>query len=254
MEVIYGSTSPSLERCFKRIIAVLDQWTGVYDAPSDPCLVLGASATVPIDLRKRGYVVVPGLGVGSAPTLARGVVNTSTVVALLDETEAELLDSRHTARPPVVVTGIPAAPLGETTRGLDTSAVGETARNMARSLGVVSSDEGPGVSWIAGRGVGPIVAAVEAWAERRAVVAWPGTPRHPLLVRGGVLFASSALHAIEATQMLAAAPNLAITLARRGARAAAALPDVEAVAERLVEALELARSLSDDRDKALPST
>ncbi len=73
------------------------------------------------------------------------------------------------------------------------------------------------------------------------MVALPGAPRHPLLARGGALRSANTLEAVEAAALVASARSRSReSLAARGRRALAALPSVDAVAERAAEATVLA--------------
>ena len=99
---------------------------------------------------------------------------------------------------------------------------------------------GPGIAWVGGGPAAALPAAVEAWAEGRAVVALPGTTPHRLLRDGGALSARTTLEAVEATRYLCENRPLARALARRGRRVASALDDLELVAGRLAEAIVMA--------------
>ncbi len=100
----------------------------------------------------------------------------------------------------------------------------------------------PGIAWIRGTGAAALIAAAEAWARGRAVIALPGTVDDPLLRRGGALMAQSALEVVEATRLLSGTEPLALSLAHRGRRALAGLPTPEEVAVRLRDAARLAPS------------
>ena len=241
MQIIYGHTTPALYRCLRRVAGVLAGYT-VLDAPGDPVLVLGAEgAELSQEMQTRGFVLVPAIGAQPPTPVARAAVRSATVLAVLDESELVQFPDRVDTVP-ICLTGLPAPPPAEPGFGLDAAAVDPKVRGLLlREVGHVLPDA-PGIRWIGGIGSAPIADALEAWAQGRAIVALPGTPRHRVLVRGGVLFASSALHVIEATRFMLGTSALTRTLAARGGAVAASFPSLETVAGRLLEALLLAQT------------
>lgn len=239
MNVLLGSTTAGLTACIRQVIGVLERWSLFADT-ADPTLVVGPhTVTVPPGRWDLGVAVVPVPSTHQSPS-ARAILRHANSFALLDESDAGLVGVRDGSRP-IVVTGLPRPPVTHARRGFHAGDANPTLRHLLHEhVGHITNDC-PGIAWIGGSGSTVLIEAGRAWAEHRAVIALPGTPRLPLLARGGALFASSALHVVEATRFLLETPALTITLAARGARALESLPTLEAVAGRVAEALELAR-------------
>ena len=243
MEFAVGATTPSLGRCAARLAAIVTAW-GLFDDESDPIVVFGAETSpLPSAAVRRGFTIVPALGPGPCTRDARRSLTAAGSIALLHPAEAGMISS-VLREGETVTLGLPAPRPTDPASGLDLGSLPSSLERLLRDrIGKVPPDA-PGITWVRGFGSAPLSSALEAWAAQRAVIALPQTPREPLLVRGGALFATSPLHAIEATAYLLSSPALTRTLAARGARIAARQPSIEEVASRLAEAIELARPAS----------
>ncbi|GEM_PF-3675566 len=205
-------------------------------------MVIGCgSPGVPLAPDGGRMLVIPALGPDTPPAWALDRIGSSHAVGLLDRSEAVAM---RQARPdaPAVLVGLPQPERGERTHGLD---MGDVPEYLDVAWAEVEGDvphDGPGVTWIRGTGSVPVARAVVAWAEGRAVVALPGTMRHPLLRAGGVLQAESPLDAIEATTFVRQNAALVSALSARGRAASTTLPTREQAAERLREAIVLVAS------------
>lgn len=203
-------------------------------------LILGVGTPgAPLAEPDMPLVVIPALGPGHPHAWEADRLGRMAAIGLLDRSEALFLRDEHPDAP-VVLLGMPAPARRAATHGLD---MGDAPDHMdlawAEELGDVPAD-GPGVTWIQGAGAVPVARALIAWAEGRAVVALPGTMRHPLLRSGGVLYADGPLDAIEATVFLRENAALVASLASRGRRASCAQPSPGTWRARADEAIALA--------------
>ncbi len=177
----------------------------------------------------------------SSPQLAR-----ATALAVLDRTDLLVSSSL-----PVVDVGMPAPARSASTLPLDPGpGAAALARALSAELDVDPSDEGPGVTWIRGRGAVPRARAMAAWRSGRAVVALPGTDVGPLLERARCQACETSMAALELTRLLLVAPPLVRVLVSRGRRALEQVPSVDAVCQRFLEAAELAASTPRPRDRS----
>lgn len=196
-------------------------------SPSHP---LGGAGTT--------LLLVPAAGPGPAPAWVMNRIGNAGVVGLLDRSEAIPIRAAY-PNAPAVLLGLPRPEQRKRTYGLDPGmAPHPLLVAWAEEIGAIP-DRGAGVTWINGFGAVPVARAALAWAEGRAVVALPGTMRHPVLRSGGVLYTDSPLEVLEATTFLRGAPALVSALASRGRRATASLPMRDTVMGRLREAIAL---------------
>lgn len=212
--------------------------TGVLDAVPEGRLAAGLDDPGLAARAGAPFAVMPLLRGRRPPPWAAAVLGAAQVLVVLDPAELAPLGVRPEL--PVVVAGLPAP--GETAPGTGLSA-GPAPERLVRlwhQEGAAVPTGGPGIAWVGGGPAAALPAAVEAWAEGRAVVALPGTTPHRLLRDGGALSARTTLEAVEATRYLCENRPLARALARRGRRVASALDDLELVAGRLAEAIVMA--------------
>lgn len=243
MTVGYGAAlDPAMRRAAERVIAIAGGWGGLDPAGPGEALLVGADDPNLASGREPGpLLVMPAVGPARPTRWAAALVARADAVALLDPAEAMALGAALRDRA-VLLVGLTPPPRGPDAPGLAAQGAPVLVSEAWRSEeGDVPAD-GPGVRWVWGRGAAPLAAAAEGWACGQAVVALPGTIDHELLRRGGALRAETPLEAVEATRYLRAAAPLAEALAARGRAALALLPTAERAAERLCEAVEVARA------------
>jgi hypothetical protein len=249
VSVTYGQLTAHLGASLQPAIDLVETW-GCLDDPAGPELIVGSEGVaLPADRSTRAVAVIPGLDVRRPTPSARALIRLADAIALVDLCDLASVGGNQGT--PVLAIGLPRPPERSTQRGLDVDSADAAMLKLLREqLGRVP-DDAAGVAWVRGCGASTLAHAVDAWSRRRAVIALPGTARHPLLERGGVLFASSTLHAIEATRFLMETPALTSTLANRGIRIAGSLPTIETVATGIAESLELARTARATRRASL---
>lgn len=241
MKVRLGeNVAPRMLHLAKSVSGRLRAWGVVDDDERSGTIVFGA--TDPFIAANRpasALVVVPLLGPRRSSPAAQALVARADAVVLVDpvelwDAEAAVLEKE------VLICGIPRPEEASDGAGIDMGdAPGYVVQAWQSDEGARLSD-GPGVAWVWGRGAEPLVAAVNAWASGRAVVALPGTQPHGMLHRGGVLFAGSTLEVVEATRLLRTVSPLAHALARKGAKELDRLPSLDRTAEVVAEAVVLA--------------
>ncbi len=226
---------PALQRMAERVggeVEAMGGGLGTIAIGADDSFLPGPDACRPL-------VVAPACGPGAPTPWGEALVRAADAIVLFDRLEVRDLRSALADRP-VVVVGLPAPAPRDAGAGVDHGSAAEDLREAwYRHEGGGSAEVG--VAWVGGRGLAPLVEALEAWAAGRAVVALPGVPRHDLLRAGRVLHASSPLEAVEATRFLLGAPALAAALGARGREVAASQPSHRQVAVAMLEALELGR-------------
>lgn len=171
----------------------------------------------------------------------------ATTIVLFDDSElGHVVDAvRPDAR--IVVCDVPRVSRDPDAATFTAPTVPARAAAAVRTVKDDQFDGLPKVGWIWGAGISPLLDALTAWDDGRAVVALPGTTCHPLLQRGGVLLARTVLEAVEATRFLQSTPALAHILAIRGGRHAAGQPTLDEVCERVCEASLLAAGMDPTR-------
>lgn len=219
-----------LARCLAAIAAAL------APAAGRGLVVLGLDDPVlpgPPPLPEGPLTVLAASGPSGPPAWSGALIAAAGEVAVLHDADIAGIAGPLAGRAPTV-TGIPRPPLAaDVAVGLDTAGAPAGIREaLAAEIGD-RARRGPGIALVWGRGAAPLVAAADAWARGRAVVALPGTTTDPLLRRGGALATASALEVVEAVALLLSNEPLTRSLAQRGRRAIASLPDVAAVARDL---------------------
>ena len=225
--------SAPLARCLVAIAAALGP------APAAGLLVLGLDDPVlpgPVPLPEGPLTVLAAAGPAGPPRWSDALIAAADAVAVLHPSDLDGLAEGLAGREAAVV-GIPRPPLADgIATGLDAGDAPAGIREaLATEIGETLA-HGPGIALVWGRGSAPLIAAADAWARGRAVVALPGVADDPLLRRGGALMTRSALEVVEAVRLLASSEPLARSMAQRGRRAIASLPEVAAVARDLLPA------------------
>ncbi len=181
----------------------------------------------------------PLIGPDGRSDLQRLALSEAATVVVFDEAEWALIGEVARSDAQLVVCGLPAWSAG--LRGtFDAPNPPHRARDAVDLVSARQTPDLPGVTWVWGVGITPLLDALGAWADGHVVVALPGTASHHVLARGGALMARTVLEAVEATAFVQANPAIANALAVRGARVAAAQPSFDEVCARAAEAVVLA--------------
>lgn len=212
---------------------------GVLDAGGEVVIAVGADdPRLAARCGEGPRVVVPALAGRRAPAWSSALLRSARALVLFDAQELTGLPAPPTA--PVVLAGLPRPAERDRGAGLDARAAPESLIELWRSEVGGLPDDGPGVAWVGGGVLPALAAAAEAWAERRAVVALPGTRDHEVLRAGGALTARTSLEAVEAARYLCENRPLARALADRGRRRLSRFDALDVVAGRFAEAILLA--------------
>ncbi len=185
---------------------------------------------------------VPLIGPGGRSDRQRLALAAAPTIVLFDESEWAFMGDVVRPDAQVVVCGLPVRKGGR--RGsFDAPNPPERAVGAMNLVAGRQTPGLPGVTWVWGAGVTPLLDALAAWADGHVVVALPGTMPNRILTRGGVLAARTILEAMEATSFVQSNPAIANALAVRGSRVAAAQPSFDEVSDRAAEAVVLASGL-----------